>query len=505
MFWGVISNIVKMVLPFIVRTILLKLLGEQYLGLNGLFSSVLQVLNLADLGFGTAVVYSMYKPIANDDENTICALLAYFKKVYRIVGTAILGIGICLAPFLEYLISGEIPGDVNIYLIYFIYLGNTVISYWMFAYKGSLLAAHQRNDVSLKISTFLLFIQYGLQIGILFVIKNYYFYLLVLPVVSILTNVATAIATQRLYPQYVCRGQIDSIMQGNIKKQIGGLFLSKVCGTTRNSLDSIFISAFLGLKNVAIYGNYYYILNAVHGLLSVTNTSMLGGIGNSVAKETVEKNYQDFKKFTFLYAWIAGWCSCCMFCLYQHFMDIWVGSELTFSFDIMLLFCVYFFFLTMTDIKNTYTDACGLWWENRTRSILETVVNLVLNIGLGYLFGVRGVLWATLITIIGINIIYGTKILFRYYFVNRSFIRQLIRYTVYFVMAVIVSVITYGVCMIIPNTGFIWLLAKGIVCVVLPNLLFYIMYCRTKIFLDSKPMIHKVLLSFFKPMNKNKV
>lgn len=501
MMWGVFNNLVKMLLPFVARTILLKLLGEQYLGLNGLFSSILQVLNLADLGFGTAIVYSMYKPIAEDNKDAICALLAMYKKIYRVIGGVVLTIGLCLLPFLKYFIKGDIPDDVNIYLIYLIYLGNTVISYWMFAYKTSLLSAHQRNDMTMKIHTVLLFVQYGLQIGLLLIVKNYYLYLIVLPFITMLTNIATAMVVKKLYPEYICRGQVSDDVKKGIKKQVGGLFISKVCGVTRNALDNVFISSFIGLTAVSIYGNYYYILNAVHGLLSVIGQSMLGGVGNSIAKESKEKNFVDFNRLNFLYAWLSGWCACCMLCIYQHFMEIWVGSKFLFPFSTMVLLCVFFYAMTMTDIKNVYVDACGLWWQNRVRSILEAVSNFVLHIILGYFFGIWGIIGATLITIVTINFIYGNYILFKHYFKNESLKLYLLKHLGYLTVTAIVTVITYIVCSLLPKTGFIALIGKAAICVVLPNVLFLLFYCQTKVFAQAKPLVINIIRGFMKKLH----
>lgn len=498
MFWGFGSSIIKMLLPFVARTALLKLLGEQYLGLNGLFSSILQVLNLADLGFGSAIVYSMYKPIANDDENAVCSLLALYKKIYRVIGVVILTLGLSLLPFLDNMIAGDVPADVNIRIVYLIYLLNTVISYWMFAYKGSLLSAHQRVDVKNKISTVILFIQYGLQLGLLFVFDNYYLYLISLPIVTMLSNIATAIAVKKLYPQYVCKGTAPDDVKQGIKKQVGGLFLSKVCGTTRNSLDSVFISSFVGLSTVAMYGNYYYILNSVHSMLSVVGQSVLGGVGNSVAKESVDKNYADFNKMNFLYSWCVGWCCCCMLCLYQHFMRLWVGESLMFSFPTMILFCVYLYAQATTDIKNVYVDACGLWWESRKRSVLETVVNFILNLVLGWFFGVVGILLATLITIVFINLIYGTKILFDNYFKEMNILAYFGRHICFFAVTVAASVVTLLVCELLPTNGYVYLALKLVICVVLPNALFFLIYFRTKPFKEAAPLLIRVFSKVLK-------
>ena len=172
-FWSIASKIMAILLPFVARTVMLNVLGIKYLGLGSLFNSIISVLNLAELGVGSAIVYSMYKPIANDDKKTICALMNEYKKIYQIIGLIILTVGLVLTPFLPNLINGEIPNGINLYILYFIYLFNTVFSYWFFAYKSSILNACQRNDIISKVAIFSNVSMYTIQILLLFMTKNY--------------------------------------------------------------------------------------------------------------------------------------------------------------------------------------------------------------------------------------------------------------------------------------------------------------------------------------------
>lgn len=482
MLWGLIEKLLQLVLPFVTRTLILKLIGEQYLGLNSLFTSIISVLNLADLGFGTAITFSMYKPIADNDEHKLCALLGYYKTIYRVIGGIVLGVGIAIMPFLKHLITGEVPNDINLYLLYSIYLLNTVLSYWLFAYKKSLIHAYHRDDVSTKISVSLLILQYGLQIGLLFLFDNYYLYILILPVITLFNNILTAIVAKKMFPSLICRGKVDEITRKDIKRRVGGAFIGKFCGVTRNSLDSIFISSFFGLTLVAIYGNYYYILTAVHGLLTIVTVAMASGVGNSIAKESVEKNYQDFENFTFLYSWISGWFACCLLCLYQPFMQIWVGEDLMFSSSIMILFPIYLYVMAASDIKNVYYTACGLWWEGRWRAALEFGLNLILNyFGAKYL-GVAGIMLATIITMIGVNFIYGTQILFKYYFSKQKLSKYLLKQLLYLAVTSLMAISTYFVCSLLPKSGILYFFLKGIICIILPNLFYFLVYFKTGIF-----------------------
>ena len=162
--FGVILKAYQIIVPFLMRTAMIYLMGVQYLGLNSLFTSILQVLNLAELGVGSAMIYSMYKPIAEDDNATICALMKLYKTYYRIIGLVIAVIGCALTPFIPKLISGDVPDNLNIYLLYLLNLGATVLSYWLYAYKNCILQAHQRVDIVSKVSLVTSTIQYALQL-----------------------------------------------------------------------------------------------------------------------------------------------------------------------------------------------------------------------------------------------------------------------------------------------------------------------------------------------------
>ena len=185
----------------ILRTLILYKLGEEYQGLNGLFTSILQVLNLTDLGFSSAVVYILYKPIAIGDNDTVCALISYLKRVYRIIGIVILAIGLILLPFLKFLIKGSYPDEVNIYLLYLIYLSNSVISYWLFAYKTALLLAMQRADLTDKISSIIKSSMFIVQAVVLIVFGNYYVYVIFLPIFSIINNLLVQFVSKKYFPQ----------------------------------------------------------------------------------------------------------------------------------------------------------------------------------------------------------------------------------------------------------------------------------------------------------------
>ena len=241
-FFGVILNIYNIVLPFVMRTVMIYLLGVEYLGLNSLFTSILQVLNLAELGVGSAMTFSMYKPIAENDEDKICALMKLYKIYYRVIGGLVLTGGLIVLPFMPKLISGNIPADINIYALYMLNLLATVLTYWLFAYRNSILSAYQRNDLISKITLFTNTCKYIAQILVLYLFKNYYYYVIAILVTQILNNIITAIVSKKRYPQYSPKGNLRSEEKKKINARVRDLFTSKLGGTIVDSADTIVIS-----------------------------------------------------------------------------------------------------------------------------------------------------------------------------------------------------------------------------------------------------------------------
>lgn len=477
--FGLLNKITSIVMPFAVRTVFIRVLGMEYLGLSSLFSSVLMVLSLAELGFSSAIVYHMYKPIAEDDAATINALLNYYKTVYRVIGGVILGFGCLLIPVLPYLIKGDVPGDVNLTVIYLIYLGNTAASYFLFAYYSALISAFQREDLISKTNILVTCFMHVVQILCLLVVKNYYAYLAIMPIFTILNDIRIRVVARRVFPEYQPKGKIGPEIKADIRQKVSGLMISKVSGVSRNAFDSIFLAMFLGLADTAMYNNYYYIMNSISALMVMFTTSITAGVGNSVALDSVEENYRNMKKMNFLYMWISGWFSVCLLCLYQPFMKLWVGEELMFSMKTVILICLYFYVLKIGDIRTVYVDTKGAWWESRYRAIMEAVANISLNYLLGKYFGVNGIILATLLSLFFINFLYGSQIIFGYYF-GKDKIRDYYLTNVNYAVATgIVAVITFGICACIRIENLTGLIIKAVICASIPNLVYWVLYRKT--------------------------
>ena len=485
---GFIGKIIGMLCPFFVRTTFIHTLGMEYLGVNGLFTSVLSVLSLTELGFGSAVVFSMYQAIADDDSETINALLYFYRKIYRYVGCIILGIGLLLIPCLPHLTLGSYPSDINPLIVYLVFLANTCLSYFLFAYLNSLLDAFQRTDINTIVSMFMNVAMSAVQIVLLLTVRQYYAYLVVMPVFTVLGNIRTAVIAHRMFPQYKPSGKLAPEVLASFKKIISGLMIQKLSAVSRNAFDSIFVSMFLGLTQTALYNNYFYIINSVAGFTTIVYSAVLAGAGNSVATETKEKNHRDMMKINFAYMWVGGWFACCLMSLFQPFMKLWAGTESVLPLSSAVLFSLYFFALRMEDVLSIYVNAVGMWWHNRYRALAEAITNIVLNYFLGKFFGVNGIIAATLISLFFINFCYGSQLIYRFYFTEQKMSEYYIFHGICASVTAAICAVTYFICRAVPET-FIGFVVKICICAVVPNALYFVIYRKTKMYHEAMPWI----------------
>ena len=490
--FGVILRAYQIIVPFLMRTAMIYLMGVQYLGLNSLFTSVLQVLNLAELGVGSAMIYSMYRPIAEDDNTTICALMKLYRTYYRLIGLIIAVVGCILTPFIPKLISGDIPQGINIYILYLLNLGATVLSYWLFAYKNSILQAHQRTDIVSKVTLITNTIQYVLQLFVLWIFKNYYLYVIVMLVTQALTNIVTAIMADKIYPQFKPKGELHKEEIHQINQKIRDLFTAKLGGVVVGSADTIVISAFLGLTTLAVYQNYYFIMNSICGFITVIFSAITAGIGNSLVTESSEKNYNDFKKFTFIICFILCICCCCFVGLYQPFMKLWVGKKFMLSFSFVILFCILFYCLELAMVWATVKDAAGLWHSDRFRPLIGACANLIMNIVLVQVIGLYGIILSTVFSYIFISMPWLIHNLFKFLY-NESLKVYLKDLSMYILVAILATTITTIICRKITFVGILELVFKGIISIIIPVSIEILCYRKKEEFKESIKLVKKML------------
>ena len=489
--YGVFLKIYQIVTPFLIRTMMIYYLGIEYLGLNSLFTSILSVLNMAELGVGGAMVFSMYKPIAEDDTSTICALMNLYKRYYRIIGGVVLSSGLVIMPFISKLISGEVPANVNIYILFALSLLSTVLSYWLFAYKTCLFSAHQRGDITSKINLFICTLTYIAQFIALVLFRNYYIYLGVNILFQIVQNIISAKIASKMYPVYKARGFLSQQEINNINQRVKDLFTAKIGSVVLNSADTIVISAFLGIVILGKYNNYYYIMTSVIGFTEILFYAATAGIGNSIVVESKEKNFNDFKIMTVIIMWISAVCVSCFLNLYQPFMYIWMSgkTEMMLPFEIVICLCIYFWTYEVNRVANVYKDAAGIWHEDRFRPLVTALCNLLMNLFMVRYIGLFGVLLSTVFSTVIINCPWLYFNLFKTIFEKKNFETYLKLIIKYLFVTVLIAVITYVLCSAIPAKGLLALAAKLIICMSIPNAVLYMTFRKDDAFVSAQQLI----------------
>lgn len=493
--WGIVNKCIGTLMPFLTRTVLIYKLGNEYIGLNSLFTSILGLLSLSELGIGTALIFSMYEPLEKNNTEKVCALMNLYKKCYSIIGFIVAAIGLILLPFLNIFIAGDVPANLNVYVLYIIYLINTVLSYWLFAYKKSLIIACQRVDIQSNVNTFILIFQNTLQFVLVLIFSNYYFYVLTLPLCTIIENIIISYIADKKYPQYRPMGSIKIKELSNIKKNIVGLLFQRIGNVVLSSADSIVISSFLGLSILGTYNNYFYVITALFGFSAIIQTSLKPIVGNSIVSETHKKNLNDFQKINFLYIWIISWATSALLCLYQPFIEIWVGKDSVLPFSIVILLVIYFFTYKWGDMLFVYQEAAGLWWKTRYVPIAAAALNLIINIILVNTIGLAGIPLSTIISVVLIYDLGYAKILFNEYFGRKYFKSFALQQIKYLTVTVVTCIITYASCLIVSADVVGTLIARICICIIVPNLLLLIVYHRNKHFAGISLDIKNKLLS----------
>ena len=475
--FGFLNKFVSLILPFVTRTLILHLLGKNYLGIGTLFSSILSFLSLTELGVGAAIVYSMYKPMAEKDDDRICALLNFYKNMYRLIGVAVLVIGTVILPFVPMLTKGDAPAEMNIYILYYLYLINSVISYFCFGYKRSILVAAQRSDITSNINTVIgLVVQIG-QVFLLYLTRDFYVYAFAPIVGTVVNNLSVAIVTKKKYPQYTGRGTLEKSVKKEILDKITGLFGTKLNTVVVHSSDVIVLSAFMGLGVTAMYGNYHYIMSSVCGFVMMFFSSMTAGIGNKIVTDTLEESYNLFKKLSFVKFWIVGLGSVAFLCLYEPFMKLWMGNDMKLGLPFVICMALYFFVYEIQRTIFAFKDAVGLWQKDKLRPYVSMAINMVGNLVLVNWFGVSGVVIATMLSFL-LTLPWINSILFKNLFTHVKPIENLIRILKYFIVTLLACVATY-----LPSTllgdSYLDFGIRILMCLVIPNVIFALIFFRT--------------------------
>lgn len=411
---GVISQVTGILLSFVVRSIFIQTLNSEYLGINGFFLNLLSVLSLAELGFGSAMVYRLYEPLANKDAHKISQLMAFYKTVYKKIGFTIGSAGLLIIPFLGLLMKGHTEPK-HITLIYFLFLFNTVSTYF-FAYKGALVAADRRDYILSRYKLCFIIVKSSLSIIILFFTKNFLLYLLAHTMCILAENLVISWKACRLYP-FLHRKHKDKLEKKEIKKiwsDVKALFIYKLGGTALDGTDNIIISAFIGISSVGILSNYVMVMNAAAIIISQFTKAVTASVGNFIALEQGDRQEELFDMITFLHFLLYGTSTVCIYTLVNPFITLWIGPGYLFQGRIIFLICLNWYLFGMLQPVWMFRQTYGLFTHGRYRPLVSALLNISISVSLAMRMGLAGVLLGTTITRLVTNVWFDPYIVYRY-------------------------------------------------------------------------------------------
>lgn len=398
--FGTLGNLCTVVLGFVSRTIFIRTLGITYLGVNGLYSNILSVLSLAELGIGTAMNYSLYKPVAKKDYDKIKGLMNLYKIVYRIIGVVIGIMGLLLVPMLKYLVKdpGDLTiGDLTIY--YLIFLFNTVSTYFI-TYKYSLANAEQKNYIQTNIQSITLFISIMAQIIVLKMYHSFLIYLLVGSMVGIIQKIGVYFYFNRRYPFLLDKTifTLSSKDKIDFKKNVIALLYHKIGDISINQTDNILISVFVNITAVGLLSNYNLIIMTVMGFINIIFYSVISGLGNFVATESKERQYLLFRVYRFMAFWIYGLAILFLAFLLTPFITFWLGKDMVVSKVVIAFIMIDYYMKAHRTVLNNFKAAAGIFEADKYITILQGIANLVISILLVKLIGLEGIFLGTIIS-----------------------------------------------------------------------------------------------------------
>ena len=478
--FGIGSQIIIVLIGFFTRSVFLKYLSEDYLGLNGLFSNVISILSLTELGFGTAAIFSLYKPLAEKDEQKVAALMNLYAKIYHVMFAVVSILGLVLTPFIRYLIK-DIPEDIpDIYVIYLLFVLNSALSY-LFAYKRSLLFADQQNFKISAVTAIFKILLAAVQITGLVLTGSYYAYLISMIVLVFLENVVLSLMVDRHYPylRKYKKAQVDDVTKKRLISDTKALMMHKVGSIAVYQTDNLITSAFVNLATVGLYSNYELIANSLRQLITSMTEGMKASIGNYNASEGPEKRLAFFKKYDLLLHLINSFCTVSMFCLFNPFIGLFFGKKYLFDMPLVLIISIAFYVRGMRVSFNTIKETCGIFRPDRYKPLFEAGGNVVLSIILVKLIGFPGVILGTIITTLLICYPIEVYVTCKYAFESgvALYYKMLLKNSVLLTLQL---ALTYGLCLLLPGDGFLNLLLRAVVCLILPNALNLLFYWRTE-------------------------
>ena len=479
--WGVINKVVNMVLNFASRTIFIYFLGITYLGVNGLYSEILAMLSLTELGFGTALLVAMYKPIADNDKERILQLLDFYKKTYRVIALIIATVGLALIPFLQYIVKGADELSLyNLRLYFIIYLANTVIGYFV-SYKFCYVNALQKNYMAANFNLVANIVTIVAQCIAIWLTKSFLVYLLVQTTLLAASKFIKAAYFNKKFPILKERPQtaLSKEERKPIYREVKNLAVHQFSTVAIHSTDNIIIATLtgLGVTAVGLVSNYTMLINAVTGFIVIFFSALVTSFGNLAATSTTEHYRKTFLELNFVNFWTYGFCSIAFLVLIPPFITLWLGGDFLIDNVSFLLIVLNCYLLGQFTIYNNARGVKGNFGKDKWLSLSEALINLVVSVICAHYLGLVGVYIGTIASKVFYTI--ARPIATYRFMTDRSPWDYFSRYIKYFGATALAGAVTYFVCSRILTVVTVWtFIAAAVIVTILPNVMFLALFFR---------------------------
>lgn len=473
---------VNTILGLICRMVFTRTLSAEYLGISGLFTNILTMLSLAELGIGSAIVYALYRPLAEDNKEKIASLVQFYGKCYRIIGMIVAVVGVALMPFLNLLIKEQPAIKESLYLIYAIYLFNTASTYF-FSYRSSLIAAAQQNYIVTGVNYLITIAQSIFQMIWLLATHEYLGYLIIQATGTLVYNFTISYIAKQKFP-YIASKNIKPLEREEKRgliKNVRALVIWKLSGLLVNSTDNIIITYFSGLSAVGLSSNYTLLSTTLNSLLNQLFNGITASVGNLNAIESREKKLSMFYSINLANFWMFGWASIGIFVVSTDIVHLLFGESYVLPLNIPFVIALNFYMVGMQSAVWTFKNTLGLFRPGRYLLIVTAAINLACSIWLGEIWGLFGILFATAISRAFTNTWYDPYAVFKHGF-HESVAPYFLRYIQYAAILVATGAICYGLCSLIDFSLWANVILKFIICCIVPNLIFLLGFCRTSEF-----------------------
>ena len=464
-------------LGFVTKTIFLNLLGDTYNGMLGFFANIVSLLSLAELGLGTAIVFALYKPIADNDMVRLQSLMGFYKKVYTYIAGIVLGLGILVMPFLPLLMKG-VKDNNYIYLYYFIYLMGTVTSY-LFIYKSALLNADQRNRIVRLVNMIFTILRNLIEIGVLLLTHNFIAYLCVQLCCILLNNFTISAIANKLYPWL--KGKAEILPKEDAKKiflDVKSMLVYKIGGVVLYNTDNILITLIVGVIAVGYYSNYMMFVSLVMTALELIFSAITGSIGNLNANIDVKHSKRIYEIINLISFWLHAFFAISLFILLDDVVLWWIGEERVLGTVVSLALALNLFFVGFLHGTTIFRNTTSLFRKTKFIILITAGLNIVLSIGMGYAWGIAGIVLATSISRLLTNFWYEPHILHKDIF-ECSSKGYFIKVAKYVIIAIVAGSATYFLAGLIAYSGIWSIIYKLFICLSVPNLIFLLFFCRS--------------------------